>query len=118
MDWIAKVHVQGVPRSMDSWRIVLNVFFHILYFRYKRLFPFYFEKQILYSNIFYFEINFTLTCNIFSVLFSIKELNKLWKKTFRIIYHVYWDTLYVELVLTMDWIEIEEGVNLNLFSAD
>ena len=47
----------------------------------------------------------------FLFYYGIKELNKLWKKTFRIIYHVYWDTLYFELVLTMDWIEIEKGVN-------
>ena len=37
-------------------------------------------KKIFYTNIFYVEINFTI--QYFFILFRIKQLNKLWKKTF------------------------------------
>ena len=46
---------------------------------------FYLFKKIFCSSIFYFEINFTmiwLLYNIFIIVFDIKQLNKLWKKTF------------------------------------
>ena len=50
----------GCPTKHDSWWIVLNVFFHILY-ETKWLFAVYFVKQIFCLNMFYFEINFTIT---------------------------------------------------------
>ena len=47
--------------------------------------------NIFSTNLFYFEINFTkiwLPYNIFIILFSIKQLNKLWKKTFLTIHQL------------------------------
>jgi len=47
------------------------------------LFADYFVSKIFYLNIFYFKVNFT-------IIFGIKQLNKLWKKTFKsVMYIVY-----------------------------
>ena len=73
--------------SHETWQLV-NSFECLLPWTVldiKHFFAVYFVNKIFYSNIFHFEINFTiiwLPHNIFIILFGIKQLNKLWKKTF------------------------------------
>ena len=58
---------------------------------YLRLLAVYFVQKSFAQDIFYFEINFTMTWllyNIFIIVFGIKQLNKLWKKTFWTIYQL------------------------------
>ena len=72
----------GCPTKHNSWWTVLNVVFHILYKLLKTFWSLFLQK-ICYSNLFYFEINFTiiwLPCDIFSYSFW-QIINKLWKTT-------------------------------------
>ena len=78
--------------SDETWELV-NSFecllpYQLLYF--KDFFQFILQK-IFYSILFCFEINFIIIIlpnDVLIILFGVKELNKLWKKTFKTIHQL------------------------------
>ena len=71
--------IQGVPRKM------INSYECSLLYTVLDFLQFISLKKLLLKYIFYFEINFTITClsyNIIIIVFGIKKRNKLLKKTF------------------------------------
>ena len=95
--WPDQISHTGCPTKHNSWWIVLNVVFHTLYKALKTFCSLFLQKKS-YSKLFHFEINFDCHVRYFIILF--KELNKLWKMTFKTVYHchVSSDTLYFWLL--------------------
>ena len=101
----------GYPTKQDSWWIVLNVFFHILYWKIiiqYWLFAVYFVKKnwikyILLWNQFYYNMTSKIQSHIFFFLFGIKEFRKFWKKIFKIFTYckISWGTLYLRAYLVI-----------------
>ena len=94
--------ITGCPKKHDRWWIVFNVFFHDNCIRYLRFFADYFVKQIFYSNIHLFEINFTIKLLPFSISLSLSlvshNLTNYWRRHFKLFTncHISSDTMYLE----------------------
>ena len=83
--WPDQISHTGCPTKHNSWWIVLNVVFHTLYKALKTFCSLFLQKKS-YSKLFHFEINFDCHVRYFIILF--KELNKLWKMTFKTVYQL------------------------------